>query len=393
MNINTQIACKDMKNNKLTLFLLSAVLATACTNHQSKPKKIAEVEYAQPVHVNSKVRNQTVYPSSSAKTQVGVVRPYSEVVSSPEGEVKTYSGNVKQAKPYIPDSNTRSVNLNDETYQVKPGDTLYSIAFRYGKDYRDVAQKNNIDVPYNISVGQIIHLNSKPLSVSPATTDSKIYVVKNGDTAVSVAKKHGLTLSQLVKANQLKKPYSLEVGQKLNLDTSKSIASAQTNPKIVPVAGSEQKSTALAQTSVTAAPAAVNEAAPVKYVSGKTASVSGVSWMWPAKGSVIRNFSSSNKGIDIAGTRGQNINAAAAGQVVYSGNALRGYGNLVIINHNNEFLSAYAHNDMLLVKEGQNVKRGQVIAKMGSTDASRVMLHFEIRYKGNSVNPRNYLPK
>ena len=202
-----------------------------------------------------------------------------------------------------------------------------------------------------------------------------------------------MTLSQLVKANQLKKPYSLEVGQKLNLDTSKSIASAQTNPKIVPVAGSEQKSTALAQTSVTAAPAAVNEAAPVKYVSGKTASVSGVSWMWPAKGSVIRNFSSSNKGIDIAGTRGQNINAAAAGQVVYSGNALRGYGNLVIINHNNEFLSAYAHNDMLLVKEGQNVKRGQVIAKMGSTDASRVMLHFEIRYKGNSVNPRNYLPK
>ena len=204
-----------------------------------------------------------------------------------------------------------------------------------------------------------------------------------------------MTLSQLVKANQLKKPYSLEVGQRLNLDTSKSIASAQTNPKLVPVAGSEDKtSTSVAQVQTeTKAPAAINEAAPVRIVSGKTASVSGVSWMWPAKGTVIRNFSSSNKGIDIAGSRGQNINAAAAGQVVYSGNALRGYGNLVIINHNNEFLSAYAHNDMLLVKEGQNVKRGQVIAKMGSTDASRVMLHFEIRYKGNSVNPRNYLPK
>ena len=84
--------------------------------------------------------------------------------------------------------------------------------------------------------------------------------------------------------------------------------------------------------------------------------------------------------------------AASAGQVVYSGNALRGYGNLIIINHNNQYLSAYAHNDMLWVKEGQKVKRGQVIAKMGSTDASQVMLHFEIRYKGNSVNPRKYLP-
>ena len=386
-----------MKNNKLTLFLLSAVLATACTNHQSKPKKIAEVEYAQPVHVSSNVKSQRVYSSTPSTNQAGVVRPYSEVVSSSGGNVNN-SGNVKQAKPYIPDAgsyNNRTVNLNDETYQVKPGDTLYSIAFRYGKDYRELAQKNNIDVPYNISVGQIIHLNSKTTTVAPVANNQKIYIVKNGDTAVSVAKKHGLTLSQLVKANQLKKPYSLEVGQKLNLDTSKSIASAQTNPKLVPVAGSEDKtSTSVAQVqSENKAPAAINESAPVRIVSGKTASVSGVSWMWPAKGTVIRNFSSSNKGIDIAGSRGQNINAAAAGQVVYSGNALRGYGNLVIINHNNEFLSAYAHNDMLLVKEGQNVKRGQVIAKMGSTDASRVMLHFEIRYKGNSVNPRNYLPK
>ena len=127
-------------------------------------------------------------------------------------------------------------------------------------------------------------------------------------------------------------------------------------------------------------------------VSGKTKTVSGVTWMWPAKGRVIHNFSNENKGIDIAGSRGQNVMAASAGQVVYSGNALRGYGNLIIINHNNQYLSAYAHNDMLLVKEGQKVKRGQVIAKMGSTDASQVMLHFEIRYKGNSVNPRKYLP-
>ncbi len=389
---------KNMKNNKLTLFLLSAVLATACT-HQSKPKKIPDVEYSQPVHVSPKVKaRQTYNASSSSATKVGVVKPYSEVASSQSGQIKTYSGNVRQAKPYIPDNtqtNTSSpVNQNVDTYQVKPGDTLYSIAFRYGKDYREVAKKNNIDVPYNISVGQIIHLNSKPAtSVATRTDNSKIYVVKRGDTAVSVAKNHGLTLSQLAKANELKKPYSLEVGQKLNLDTSKTMASAKTNPKLVPVAGADDTTTVAQVQSPQKTPAAVSVSQSVKYVSGKTNTVSGVSWMWPAKGSVIRNFSSSNKGLDIAGSRGQNVNASAAGQVVYSGNALRGYGNLVIINHNNEFLSAYAHNDMLLVKEGQNVKRGQVIAKMGSTDASRVMLHFEIRYKGNSVNPRNYLPK
>ena len=153
----------------------------------------------------------------------------------------------------------------------------------------------------------------------------------------------------------------------------------------MPVAGGNTQTT----TNSTAVPASV-ATAPTKVVSGKSRAVSGVSWMWPARGTVIRNFSSTNKGIDIAGSRGQNVNAA--GQVVYSGNALRGYGNLIIINHDNEYLSAYAHNDMLLVKEGQRVKKGQVIAKMGSTDASRVMLHFEIRYRGNSVNPRKYLP-
>ncbi|GAK84648.1 lipoprotein NlpD [Vibrio ponticus] len=118
-------------------------------------------------------------------------------------------------------------------------------------------------------------------------------------------------------------------------------------------------------------------------------------WLWPTKGRVIKNFSSGdqgNKGIDIAGQRGQPIVSTAAGTVVYSGNALRGYGNLVIIKHNDKFLSAYAHNDQLLVKEGQGVKSGQKIATMGSSGTNSVRLHFEIRYQGKSVNPKRYLP-
>jgi len=120
------------------------------------------------------------------------------------------------------------------------------------------------------------------------------------------------------------------------------------------------------------------------------------SWRWPTDGKIIDNFSASeggNKGIDIAGTRGQPIVATASGRVVYAGNALRGYGNLIIIKHNDDYLSAYAHNDTMLVREQQEVKAGQKIATMGSTGTSSVRLHFEIRYKGKSVNPLRYLPQ
>ncbi len=206
---------------------------------------------------------------------------------------------------------------------------------------------------------------------------------------MSISRKSGVSYSNLIRINHLQKPYGIYTGQRIYLKSNSSSESlADRIPqKVVPVAGGNTQTTA----NSTAVPASV-ATAPTKVVSGKSRAVSGVSWMWPACGTVIRNFSSTNKGIDIAGSRGQNVNAAASGQVVYSGNALRGYGNLIIINHDNEYLSAYAHNDMLLVKEGQRVKKGQVIAKMGSTDASRVMLHFEIRYRGNSVNPRKYLP-
>lgn len=118
-------------------------------------------------------------------------------------------------------------------------------------------------------------------------------------------------------------------------------------------------------------------------------------WLWPTKGRVIKNFSAGdqgNKGIDIAGQRGQPITSTANGTVVYSGNALRGYGNLVIIKHNDNYLSAYAHNERLLVHEGQSVKAGQKIATMGSSGTNSVRLHFEIRYQGKSVNPKRYLP-
>lgn len=406
------------------------VSTVGCASDKNNSGNQAIVEYSKPVHVSRSVKSQRVYAASAnEKTRAGVIKPYSTNTSSVKsGVVKPYSNssnNVNyqnnQAIQVIP-----SALPSGNTYQVKPGDTLYSIAFRYGRDYRDLASDNGIAAPYNITVGQNIRLTpitatvlqagqtsvtdnsqaqssvkstvttnttniSNKADVAPNTdkVTGDFYTVKAGDSLMSISRKSGVSYSNLIRINHLQKPYGIYTGQRIYLKSNSSSESLadRTPQKVVPVAGGNTQTTA----SSTAVPASV-AIAPTKVVSGKSRSVSGVSWMWPARGTVIRNFSSTNKGIDIAGSRGQNVNAAASGQVVYSGNALRGYGNLIIINHDNEYLSAYAHNDMLLVKEGQRVKKGQVIAKMGSTDASRVMLHFEIRYRGNSVNPRRYLP-
>lgn len=422
-----------MKIKFFSAFLACAFLsvvtvsAVGCASDKNNSGNQAIVEYSKPVHVSRSVKSQRVYAASAnEKTRAGVIKPYSTNTSSVKsGVVKPYSNssnNVNyqnnQAIQVIP-----SALPFGNIYQVKPGDTLYSIAFRYGRDYRDLASDNGIAAPYNITVGQNIRLTPATATVLPASqtsvtdnsqaqssvkstvttnishkadvapTKDKItgdfYTVKSGDSLMSISRKSGVSYSNLIRINHLQKPYGIYTGQRIYLKSNSSSESlADRIPqKVVPVAGGNTQITA----NSTAVPASV-ATAPTKVVSGKSRAVSGVSWMWPARGTVIRNFSSTNKGVDIAGSRGQNVNAAASGQVVYSGNALRGYGNLIIINHDNEYLSAYAHNDMLLVKEGQRVKKGQVIAKMGSTDASRVMLHFEIRYRGNSVNPRKYLP-
>lgn len=392
-----------MARNLILYTMLGALLnLCACSVQTNQPSRTARIENARATHVNGIIKNKKIYAATNSVHKSGVIKPY---IPDNTGPVNT------------PSVQTVNVADSSDTYQVKPGDTLYSIAFRYGKDYRQLAAENDIDAPYSICVGQTIFLKGQkakkatpysekqPVAVSSlpenkkpvAFKQDKYYIVKSGDTAVSVSKKHGLKLSELVSLNKLKKPYSLYKGQKLKVsasdllaDNSKKSAPVKTTKEVqsvVPVAGREEIATTDAMTS-----ASIVKTNKVEIVKGRSKKVKSIDWMWPCKGKVIANFSSANKGIDISGSRGQSVNAAASGQVVYSGNALRGYGNLVIINHNNEFLSAYAHNDMLLVKEGDKVKKGQVIAKMGSTDTESVKLHFEIRYKGNSVNPRNYLP-
>ena len=230
--------------------------------------------------------------------------------------------------------------IHGSKYKVKPGETLYSIAWRARKDFRELAKWNAIPSPYRIQPGQVLTLvkNNRFTAVKktpekPKTKVSTPTSSKKKQQVVDIKKQQGYRRSKQVVNNSI---HRQNVSQKVS------------------------------------------------------------KWRWPSEGKVITAFSSSaqgKKGIDIAGRAGAPVLSAAAGKVVYAGSALRGYGNLVIIKHNDDYLSAYAHNKKILVKEKQQVEAGQKIAEMGATDAERVKLHFEIRFRGKSVNPMKYLPK
>ena len=233
---------------------------------------------------------------------------------------------------------------------VQTGDTLYSIAFRAGLDYRELAQLNNISAPYRIFVGQTLRIDNK--KYTNVRAQQQVSSVKTLKSTKDRVKKPSQSQSKLTTANK---------------------AVARNNQT-----GYVQKQT-------------VKENATSTENSVSSAKVR---WAWPVRGPLLAGFSNAehgNKGLDIGGKAGTPVKAAAAGEVVYAGNALRGYGNLVIIRHNDDFLSAYAHNRKLLVKERDTVVSGQTIAEMGNTDAPSVRLHFEIRFRGKSVDPKRYL--
>lgn len=198
--------------------------------------------------------------------------------------------------------------------------------------------------------------------------NDKSYTVKKGDTLYFIAWISDSEVGDLARINKLKPPYRLEVGQKLQLNSSTSSGRLTSN---------KRKSTNTALAKSTPPPGASR------------------CWRWPTSGQVISKYSTAdggNKGIDIAGKRGQPVYASAKGRVVYVGNQLQGYGNLIMIKHGEDFITAYAHNDTMLVKNAQDVKAGQKIATMGSSGTDTLMLHFQIRYRATALDPLRYLP-
>ena len=260
---------------------------------------------------------------------------------------------------------SRDKDWRPEVHVVQKGDTLYSIAFNYGFDYHELAELNGIKDPKVISIGQEIRLfPGRAKTIPPVAT------VEVKPTEILLKDQPKL----------VKYPYSEAAMAQIDKIQGQTKPEATTVAKVESIPKPEAKPDGQPDTATDDSADDGEEVA--------------LEWGLPAQGKLIGQFSESanRKGIDIAGKLGQPVLASAPGKVVYSGSGLRGYGKLIIIKHNKTYLSAYAHNDKVLVKEGQSVTRGQKIAEMGKTDADRVKLHFEVRRLGRPVDPAKYLP-
>jgi lipoprotein NlpD len=249
-------------------------------------------------------------------------------------------------------------------YTVKKGDTLYSISLDHGQDYKDLAAWNSLENPNLIKIGQQLRVvppeGAAPVAVAKPVSTSGPVEVKAASSANTE------TFKREPKGG--KQPWSEEALAKAR----------QGEPAARPAEGK---------------PAAVAEKPTEKPVEKPVVTGDEIDWMWPASGKVLATYAEgSNKGIDIAGKVGDPVVAAAGGVVSYSGAGLRGYGNLVVLRHNANLLSVYAHNSKLLVKEKDTVAKGQKIAEIGSSDADTPRLHFEIRRQGKPGDPQKFLP-
>ncbi|WPP01060.1 peptidoglycan DD-metalloendopeptidase family protein [Pseudomonas sp. HR96] len=240
-------------------------------------------------------------------------------------------------------------------YVVRRGDTLYSIAFRYGWDFKALAERNRIAPPYTLYLGRVIRFDGGSGTAPAAAPRTEIAAAPGSTSTVTSSS----TPSSSLKTTVIRRPIVAAPA----VATGTPVPSSTVAPSTNPVPAGER-------------------------LAGN--------WAWPANGTLIGKFASNgslNKGIDIAGDLGQPVFAASDGSVVYAGSGLRGYGELIIIKHGDTYVSAYGHNRRLLVREGQQVKVGQTIAEMGSTGTDRVKLHFEIRRQGKPVDPLQFLPR
>ncbi len=308
---------------------------------------------------------------------------------------------VSDARPATPITSTRP----DTTSAVKPssaavpveivkqhiiqkGDTLISVALANGLDYRELAAWNNIVNPNIIKLGEVLRLTPPGSSmvalpsaaaeqVQPGTAVATPLIITPAPSATSQAN----TEKMKTEPKAVTVPYTDQAYAKLSTDAAAASASSAVASAAAPAAQVAATPTAPPAIATTPASVPAND---------------DVDWAWPIqpvpKGKIVAMFTEANKGVDISGTKGTAILASSPGKVVYSGAGLRGYGRLVIIKHNATWLSAYAHNEKILVAEGEEVKKGQKIAEMGSSDADQVKLHFEIRRQGKPVDPLKFLP-
>jgi lipoprotein NlpD len=314
-------------------------------------------------------------------------------------------------------SDARRAVENAPQYTVKAGDTLYGIAWQHNLDYRQLAAINNIDAPYQIYPGQTIALregaggmstasggNASPASTSGAVATGlqpQATAVASNDQELDwlLPDESAIERNQRLTAERAERT-AVEASQQVAAATEASEVAAPQQPSTQPEQEPEPERAPAPEPEPTPAAAPEPAAEPAQAARTDRSSrtftpAENIDWRWPTDGQVTGEFGqggSITAGIDIAGQKGQPVRAAGPGIVVYAGSGVRGYGNLILLKHNDQFLSAYAHNDSLSVKENDVVEAGEVIATMGDSDADAVKLHFEVRRDGQPQNPLDYLP-
>lgn len=274
-------------------------------------------------------------------------------------------------------------------YVVQPGDTVYGIAQRNGISTRSLIDWNGLRPPYVLQVGQSLRL-----------PQSQGYVVQRGDSLYVISRRFGVDMASLARANNLREPYTIRVGQRLTLPTGTGPASVQAaavRSTALPPPSSASQNRVLSAPLPDVKPSAPTRKSSVKSVPEPPASA-GSGFVWPVEGRVVSGFGAKgdglhNDGVNIAAPRGAPVRAVENGVVAYAGKEIRGFGNLLLIKHEGGLITAYAHNDALLVARGDKVTRGQVIAKVGSSGGvDSPQLHFEVRQGTRAVDPARYLP-
>jgi lipoprotein NlpD len=401
-----------LRATALSAYLILA-LATGCATTQRAP--VVERSGGAPATATTRPSQPAAGALKTPTTSTAPAAPApSAAPANPPSEVV-----VARAQPSWDPNDPRP-----DFHSVQRGETLFGIALAYGLTYREIAEWNGLAEPYVIKVGQQLRLRAaqnnvtvipaKPTSVDSTTiitdqtqeagtlgggeivTPAPAQAPAPSAPATTPAPQSGAAAKVVATKSEpkaLKLPYteanwSRFESDALPLPAAKSAAPiverSATKPAEKPV-----ETIALPSTQSAAKP----ESAPQSTaLAAPSVVVEGVEWAWPAPSKVANGFSDVSKGIALTGSLGQSVLASAAGQVSYVGNSLRGYGKMIVIKHNKMFLSVYAHNSKVFVKEGQNVGKGQKIAEMGNTDSEGVVLHFEIRRYGKPVDPLKYLP-
>jgi len=380
--------------------ITSSVLAlAACESHGSAQRKAAVVNGADPARQaqvynaqNDAYRRQQAAEARrgsppraapAADVEPVALQPVSAIYLSETG---TRENNARASQP------ARQVRRGDIV--VRPGDTVYAIGRRYDVPPKSIIAVNRLRAPYALSIGQTLKLpKSATLAAEPApvrkvVAQDALYQVRQGDTLYSISRSAGVPVQTIAQANNILPPYDLSPGQQLLLPQARMDANLY-------AANSRARKSApkTAPARVKAQPQSVAELAKtVSYTAPKSKSPDAM-FEWPVRGKVIASYGMGdlgrrNDGVNIAAPSGTPVRAAADGEVVYRGSELDGFGNLLLVKHADGFVTAYAHNDSMLVKKGDKIRQGQVIAKVGQSGAvSSPQLHFEIRQNLKSVDP------